>query len=419
MSVAITVEHLSKRYQLGAMGGVSLNEELGRWWARVRGRPDPLAKVGAAAHHQGRDFWALRDVSFELKEGEVLGIVGSNGAGKSTLLKILSQVTAPTDGRVVVSGRIASLLEVGTGFHPDLSGRENIFLNGAILGMTKQEIRRKFDDIVEFAEIAEFVETPVKRYSSGMYVRLAFAVAAHLEPEILIVDEVLAVGDAAFQRKCLGKMGEVARGGRTVLFVSHNMGAVRTLCTSALALRSGAVVQQGDVNTVIGGYLQSTRVHHHDGFIARNDALDFELTDIWLRDDRGHRVAAAQTGQPIEICLAIKTSRSFKAVDAGIGIHTLADDLRVCLFYSRLTGEPLQIGDGRTVLVCTVPKVPLLPGTYSVTVGLVAGPERLAFVERACELEVMSGDFYVTGRLPDTAWGGLSLVEHAWRSVDA
>jgi lipopolysaccharide transport system ATP-binding protein len=417
MNVAIAVEHLSKRYRLGVMGGVSLNEELGRWWARVRGRPDPLTKVGVATAHAGREFWALRDVSFELKEGDVLGIVGSNGAGKSTLLKILSQVTAPTDGRVIVAGRIASLLEVGTGFHPDLSGRENIFLNGAILGMTKQEIRRNFDDIVEFAEIEEFVDTPVKRYSSGMYVRLAFAVAAHLDPEILIVDEVLAVGDAAFQRKCLGKMGEVAKGGRTVLFVSHNMGAIRSLCTSALALRAGTVFRHGDVNAVIADYLQSTRVHGDQGFIARNDERDFELTDVWLRDEDGNRVAAAQTGHAIEICLAVKTSQPVKAVHAGVSIHTLADDLRICLFYSRMTGDSLTVASGETVLVCAVPRVPLPPGTYSLTIDLVAGADSLMFTERACEISVVSGNFYGTGRLPESPWGGLVLVDHSWRTV--
>ena len=225
MSTVIKVENLSKRYRLGFIGGTTLVEDLNRWWAKLRGKPDPTLKIDheIPSDSNSKHVWAVKDVSFEVKQGEVLGIIGRNGAGKSTLLKILTRITAPTNGTVKVKGRVASLLEVGTGFHPELTGRENIYLNGAILGMTKTEIRVKFDEIVVFSEIEKFIDTPVKRYSSGMYVRLAFAVAAHLDPEIMLVDEVLAVGDAAFQKKCLGKMGEVAHDGRTVLFVSHNM----------------------------------------------------------------------------------------------------------------------------------------------------------------------------------------------------
>src|SRR5580700_6878824 len=220
--IVISVESVSKTYRLGQIGGGTLKEDFARCWSRLMRKPDPFLKIGEEHHARkmGELFWALDNVSFGVKRGEVLGVIGRNGAGKSTLLKILSQVTMPSSGQVKIKGRIASLLEVGTGFHPDLSGRENVFLNGAILGMTKAEIRGKFDSIVAFSEIEEFIDTPVKRYSSGMYVRLAFAVAAHLEPEILIVDEVLAVGDASFQKKCLGKMGQVSREGRTILFVS-------------------------------------------------------------------------------------------------------------------------------------------------------------------------------------------------------
>src|SRR5476649_1973258 len=237
----IKVENVSKAYRLGQIGGGTLRDDLSRWWAMLRGQPDPNLKIGEEHHarHMGDQFWALDNVSFEVKEGEVLGIIGRNGAGKSTLLKILSQVTTPTSGQIKIKGRIASLLEVGTGFNPEMTGRENVFLNGAILGMTKAEIRRKFDEIVAFSGIEEFIDTPVKRYSSGMYVRLAFAVAAHLEPEILIVDEVLAVGDAEFQKKCMGKMKDVAEHGRTILFVSHNLEAVRKLCTRCILLHKG------------------------------------------------------------------------------------------------------------------------------------------------------------------------------------
>lgn len=261
--VVIQVENLSKHYRLGSIGGATLREDLGRWWARVRGKPDPWARFDEVGRggSDGETFWALRDVSFEVFEGEVLGVIGRNGAGKSTLLKILSRITSPTAGRATIRGRVGSLLEVGTGFHPELTGRENIYLNGAILGMTRAEITAKLNEIVEFSEMARFIDTPVKRYSSGMTVRLAFAVAAHLEPEILIVDEVLAVGDLAFQRKCLGKMKDVAGHGRTVLFVSHNMSAVTSLCSRCILLEGGELKLTGSADAVVQAYRDSTRVH--------------------------------------------------------------------------------------------------------------------------------------------------------------
>lgn len=242
------------------IGGDTLREDLARWWAGVRGKRDALHGVGEPDNDDrvGGEFWALREVNFEARQGEILGIIGRNGAGKSTLLKILSRITEPTAGRVRIRGRVASLLEVGTGFHPELTGRENIFLNGAILGMTNVEIKSKFDEIVAFAEIEKFLDTPVKRYSSGMYVRLAFAVAAHLDPEILIVDEVLAVGDAQFQKKCLGKMDSKAKEGRTVLFVSHQMTAVSGLCSRAILLNQGGVVKDGATAEVVDLYMRGT-----------------------------------------------------------------------------------------------------------------------------------------------------------------
>ncbi len=257
MNPVIQVSNLSKSYRLGVIGSRTISEDLNRWWARLRKQPDPYLRIGQEdlSNRIGERIWALKDINFDVQQGEVLGIIGRNGAGKSTLLKILSRVTAPTSGEVRVKGRIASLLEVGTGFHPELTGRENVFLNGAILGMKREEIERKFDEIVDFSGVEKFIDTPVKRYSSGMYVRLAFAVAAHLEPEILIVDEVLAVGDAEFQKKCLGKMGEVAGEGRTVLFVSHNMGAIQQLCPNAILICSGQISQQGESSSVISYYL--------------------------------------------------------------------------------------------------------------------------------------------------------------------
>ncbi len=258
--IAIKVEGLGKQYRLGEIGTGTISHDLNRWVARLRGKEDPFAKLGDTNDRTTKgssDYvWSLRDVDFEVKKGEVLGIIGRNGAGKSTLLKILSKVTAPTTGTVKVNGRIASLLEVGTGFHPELTGRENIYLNGAILGMTKAEIRSKFDEIVDFSGVERYIDTPVKRYSSGMYVRLAFAVAAFLEPEILIVDEVLAVGDAEFQKKCLGRMKDVSlNDGRTVLFVSHNMAAVSNLCTSSLFMRNGMLHSMGSTDQIIDEYI--------------------------------------------------------------------------------------------------------------------------------------------------------------------
>ena len=276
----IEARNLAKRYNLGAIGATSLREETSRLWDRLRGVPHPDA----------REFWALRDVSFDVNRGEIVGVIGRNGAGKSTLLKILSRITEPTAGRAVLRGRVASLLEVGTGFHPELTGRENVFLNGAILGMTRSEVRKKFDEIVAFAEVDKFIDTPVKRYSSGMYVRLAFAVAAHLEPEILIVDEVLAVGDAAFQKKCISKMGEGKNQGVTTLIVSHNMAVVNNLCNRAILLDAGRVAAVGSVSEITLHYLTSNDAT--TGQASWPDPASAPGNDIV----RLHSVSVLQTG---------------------------------------------------------------------------------------------------------------------------
>lgn len=274
--IAIKVEDLGKLYRLGEVGTGTISHDLNRWVAKIRGKEDPFAKIGEAndrtAKGESDYVWALQHLNFEVRKGEVLGIIGKNGAGKSTLLKLLSKVTKPTTGNIKVKGRIASLLEVGTGFHPEMTGRENIFLNGAIMGMTKREITAKFDEIVAFAGVERYVDTPVKRYSSGMYVRLAFAVAAHLEPEILIVDEVLAVGDAEFQKKCLGKMKDVSvNDGRTVLFVSHNMAAVKQLCTTGIVMKNGGIVFDGLALPAVDFYQRS---HDTDSFFEHSGSLE-------------------------------------------------------------------------------------------------------------------------------------------------
>ncbi|PQJ11647.1 ABC transporter ATP-binding protein [Flavipsychrobacter stenotrophus] len=257
--IVIRIENVSKQYRLGQIGTGTLSHDLKRWWALTRGKEDPYLKIGVENDRTSKASseyaWALRDISFEVNQGDTLGIIGKNGAGKSTLLKVLSRVTAPTTGQMKIRGRIAALLEVGTGFHPELTGKENIYLNGAIMGMTKKEISRKFDEIVDFAGVQLYINTPVKRYSSGMYVRLAFGVAAHLESEILIIDEVLAVGDAEFQKKCLGKMGDVAGDGRTVIFVSHNMQAVQSLCSKTIYMKSGKIADIGPTDQIINSYL--------------------------------------------------------------------------------------------------------------------------------------------------------------------
>lgn len=281
MSKVIKVEGLSKAYQLGQISSGNLSQDIERWWSLMRGKPDPFLKIGEANNREkkgkGDIVWSLRDLNFEIEQGEAVGIVGKNGSGKSTLLKLLSQVTSPTMGNIKLKGRIASLLEVGTGFHPELTGKENIYLNGAILGMRKKEITRKFDEIVDFAGVERYIDTPVKRYSSGMYVRLAFAVAANLESEILIVDEVLAVGDADFQKKCLGKMGSVSKEeGRTVLFVSHNLASVMRLCQSGILLENGNMIMKDHVGKVLDTYSKNNQ---NDGDYVR-ESLDGDHVNI-------------------------------------------------------------------------------------------------------------------------------------------
>lgn len=317
--IAIKIEHVSKEYRLGAIGGGTLRGDLQSWMARVRGKEDPNSKIGSdAAYHMGEKFLALDDVSIEVKKGEALGIIGHNGAGKSTLLKLLSRVTAPTEGTISYNGRIASMLEVGTGFHPELTGRENVYMNGAILGMTKAEIGRKFDQIVEFAEMEQFIDTPVKRYSSGMYVKLAFAVAAHLDCEIMVMDEVLAVGDMKFQQKCLGKMGDAANNeGRTVLYVSHNMNTIRQLCTRCIVLDHGKVIFDGDTEEAIGIYMgtsisaQKKYIYSADAHQNRKSTGRFTIKSLEVLDQN---TAGHKCGERIRIQISCASTEKWNQV---------------------------------------------------------------------------------------------------------
>ncbi|MGB8212826.1 MAG: ABC transporter ATP-binding protein [Anaerolineales bacterium] len=331
-NIVISVEDISKAYRLGQFNSRTLSDDIKVWWAKARGKPNPLLKVGQEdfGNREGEILWALRNVSFTVEQGTVLGIIGKNGAGKSTILKILSRVTAPTSGQIQVWGRIASLLEVGTGFNPELTGRENIYLNGAILGMKRSEIDRKFDEILDFSEVEQFIDTPVKRYSSGMYVRLAFAVAAHLEPEILVVDEVLAVGDAEFQRKCLGKMSDVAQHGRTVLFVSHNMSAVLRLTQESIVIEKGRVALRAPTPQAVEYYLSAGNANAGERIWEDHeipaDAAPFRPIALRLRDHRGNVAETVRSVEPWTIEVEYRLSAPLSGLRIGLYLNSARGD---------------------------------------------------------------------------------------------
>lgn len=357
MSSAISIENVSKTYHLGQIGTGTFANDLNVWWAKVRGKPNPMLKINEKDHgnREGDDLWALRDINLTIQQGEVLGIIGRNGAGKSTLLKILSRVTSPSAGVVKIKGRIASLLEVGTGFHPDLTGRENIYLNGAILGMNRQEIQQKFDEIVDFSGVEQFIDTPVKRYSSGMFVRLAFAVAAHLETEILVVDEVLAVGDAEFQKKCLGKMGDVAHAGRTVLFVSHNMASIRKLCPKGILLEKGSVKLYGPIDHVIDGYLSvnAARYSAHVSLPENKESWSAgQGTDLRFFSKDNIPQTQFKINDPWKIVFEFEIKRKTRQVIAGIGILNI-DQVPIITYWSM--PEDLEPGKYKVEFLCDLP----------------------------------------------------------------
>jgi lipopolysaccharide transport system ATP-binding protein len=384
----IEVSGLSKRYRIGVIGATSLREEFQRSWDRLRGRKEPDAN----------DFWALRDVSFEVRPGEVVGVIGRNGAGKSTLLKILARITEPTSGRAVLRGRAASLLEVGTGFHPELTGRENIFLNGAILGMTRAEVRQKFDEIVAFAEVEQFIDTPVKRYSSGMYVRLAFAVAAHLEPEILIIDEVLAVGDAQFQQKCLGKMRAVATGeGRTVLFVSHDMAAISTLTQHCLLLEAGRVRSFAPTADAVTEYF-SRHGRIELAYAAEGPApARPRIAAVTVETSESPGIQAA--GQPLTVRIDLEHAEPLKQ---GCLSFQIVNQFQQPATHLWLYGTDTPFGSqpGRTRLECRLPRVRLNVGHYALKLYFSEPPggQMFEILEHVCPFEVVRLD-------ATTLWG--------------
>lgn len=369
MSIAIKAENISKAYQLGDFGTGTISRDLERFWARMRGKEDPFAKIGEVNDRttKGKSdiVWSLNDLAFEIEQGDAVGVIGRNGAGKSTLLKILSRVTSPTTGSIKVKGRIASLLEVGTGFHPELTGKENIFLNGAILGMRKAEIRRKFDEIVEFAGVERYVDTPVKRYSSGMYVRLAFAVAAHLDSEILIVDEVLSVGDAEFQKKCLGKMEDVSKGeGRTVLFVSHNMGAILNLCHTGLLLDKGRKVTFGPIHDTLNQYNYLLNTGEDIGGVFSGTLKDqMVFNKIVINGQTYSNILAMD--QAIHVTVHGSVSKAIKK--ATFIISFFHNGARLFTLRENADGKNLEIGDFTASF--NISGNVLRPGNYTLAIG--------------------------------------------------
>ena len=426
MNPVIKVENVSKQYRLGTVGTGTFANDMNRWWHTVRGKEDPYLKIGEANDRSKKGtskyVWALRDINFEVQQGEVLGIIGKNGAGKSTLLKILSRVTAPTTGRISARGRIASLLEVGTGFHPELTGRENIFLNGAIMGMTKMEINSKLDEIIDFSGCERYIDTPVKRYSSGMYVRLAFAVAAHLEPEILIVDEVLAVGDVEFQKKAIGKMKDVSsQDGRTVLFVSHNMASIENLCSQCIFLDNGTVKEIGKTVDIIESYIATEAASDIAPLYERRDRKGnqkINLLDINFYNHKGESVNAVKSGQDLVVKIKYKSEENydFNRIKISFGIRNSKEVvLFTCPSNVFEFNEKIEL-EGEFVL--TIPKIPLPEGIYTFNLFIQVNNEVSDWIQKAGNLVVIGGDYYHTGILPPKSHDGV-LIDYKWETSNA
>lgn len=418
--IAIKVDGLSKRYCIGAQREryQTLRDTIASLakapLRRLRALRSPLRPSPSLAH-----IWALKDVSFEVRKGEVVGIIGRNGAGKTTLLKVLARITEPTEGYAEIRGRVGSLLEVGTGFHPELTGRENVFLSGAVLGMRRTEIQRKFQEIVSFAEMEPFMDTPLKRYSSGMYVRLAFAVAAHLQPEILLIDEVLAVGDAAFQRKCLGKMGDVAKQGRTILFVSHNMGAIANLCHRAVLLDSGRVRAQGEIRNVVDEYVSS--VQTAGLLVPLSNRSDREgsgaLRFVRLTVNTRTRAAtdAVCSGEDVELVVEYASSNGQPLRNVSVSIpfyDYLGQHMFMC--WTRVVGLDYQQIPPRGRFVAKIPQFPLPEGNYNINLWCEVNGILADWVKEASTITVVGGDFFQTGKTTPQKHGGV-LVKHTWQ----
>lgn len=403
--IAIRIEGLGKEYIIGHKKTGDLRSSFGQTVKRLFG------KSGGK-----ESFWALRNIDLEIHKGEAVGIIGRNGAGKSTLLKILSRITDPTRGRYEISGRVSSLLEVGTGFHMELTGRENVFLNGTILGMTRTEIKEKFDEIVAFSGVEKFLDTPVKHYSSGMKVRLAFSVAAHLEPEVLIVDEVLAVGDAEFQKKCLGKMDEVSKSeGRTVLFVSHNMGAVENLCTSGVFLKDGCLVKHDAVQKVLMDYTRSIEADSSKfelGNRSRKGGDRFRFKKVTLLNEQFDELSYANSGAVLGIALEFDSEEVFDSLIIRIQI---ADQLgNICFTCNNFHSyEPFKQISSKERIICFINKLPLNEGDYFLNLQAIENLDVIDEVTNAAKVKVEKGNFFGTGKLPNKGMG--LLIDHSWK----
>lgn len=388
--LALKAENISKQYRLGQVGTGTLSHDLNRFWYKMRGKEDPYLKIGEANDRAKKGsseyVWSLRDINFEIKQGETVGIIGRNGAGKSTLLKLLSKVTKPTTGKIYTNGRIASLLEVGTGFHPEMTGRENIYLNGAILGMTRKEISRKFDEIVDFSGVERYIDTPVKRYSSGMYVRLAFAVAAHLESEILIVDEVLAVGDAEFQKKCLGKMGDVSKGeGKTVLFVSHDLNAISQICDTGLLLSTGLIEQQGNIREIVSAYLNNDE--EDSVYFIEDSSKEMFIQEIMVTKDNGESTKQYYYNEPINLKFKIGINEFINNTSFFV---TILDSRKRRIF----SCERLNIEEEMTL---SIDPNTLVRGNYSVHAFInLPKVRQIDIVEDVCKFIVVDPDSYLS-----------------------
>jgi lipopolysaccharide transport system ATP-binding protein len=413
MSAIISVQNLSKQYTTGESLRYKALRDVISDKVRACFRP---SKQKSQPDNPSRSFWALNEVSFDVSRGEVLGVVGHNGAGKSTLLKVLTRITAPTSGQATIHGRVGSLLEVGTGFHPELTGRENVFLNGTILGMSRTEIHRRFDEIVDFANVSAFIDTPVKRYSSGMQMRLAFAVAAHLDPEILLVDEVLAVGDAAFRQKSLDKMNDVARQGRTVLFVSHNMAAVMNLCQRAILLDHGKLIMNGPTQAVVQEYLTHALSQDRYSLADRQDRRGtgaMQIQEIsWLNSDC-EPIPVAQSGADLMIRLHYAgTVSRLDNVRISLSIDSVWGQ-RLCTLDTTYTYDSVLSLPQTGYVDCTIPRLPLAAGAYDITLYVAVNGTVADWVRGAGRLHVEGGDFYGHGHYPDPQDGAL-LVHHKW-----
>lgn len=422
MSTVIKVENLSKQYRLGQVGTGTISHDVNRWWHKIRGKEDPYLKIGESNDRTVKgdsDYvWALKDINFEVQQGEVLGIIGRNGAGKSTLLKILSRTTAPTTGSVKIKGRVASLLEVGTGFHPELSGRDNIFLNGAILGMTRREIQNKFDEIVDFAGVERYIDTPVKRYSSGMFVRLAFAVAAHLEPQILIVDEVLAVGDAEFQKKALGKIKDVSNNnGRTVLFVSHNLAIVQNLCTKAVLMKDGKLIMSDLSHEVINAYVRSNETVFKSDLEFRKDREGngkVKFKSFHLEDHEGEIIENIISGSTVSFVFTLEKSVTQDlSIDIGLAISKVNEEQLVIL-YSSYQNCFIDMKSTIKVVKLTVEKFPISKGYYKLVGRILNNGEETDSLQNGIgEINVIEGDFYQNGNFGSMGLGSF-LLKGSW-----